>query len=224
MIINKIIIDLEFNNLNDLEINQIKLKNMTNGKTICQNFKTKRKQCASSIVCCGGHIIGKNYFNEREFIKMLKTIGGSINDAFYGFSIKSDKESLSQYNIILNNYVDIQESIMLSKYEKALCLEGRSLEAVYYILNKQLPNITNHNGEEELTVIENIYVKNLKLRHKKFLKYYPWGRFAGTPLKDFVVDYRRQADGYRFNNEDLLSASLDYYIEEDDYFDDYFND
>ena len=46
------------------------------------------------------------------------------------------------------------------------------------------------------------------------------------PLDLYVDDNRRRADGYRYNNNDILAISLDYYINQAEtcFFDDEFAD
>lgn len=66
---------------------------------------------------------------------------------------------------------------------------------------------------DELIMIQSLYnfVKNIDL--KKRLTFMPHGHCAGMPIADYVIDYRRQADGYRFNNSDILADSLTYWID-----------
>ena len=45
----------------------------------------------------------------------------------------------------------------------------------------------------------------------------PWGDYAGVPICEYVKEERRRADGYRFNNNDLLATSMDYWIEYNEY-------
>ena len=96
----KIIIDLEFNGLPryhfDPEITQVKMKNLTNGKSVCHNFKTLKKGFGRGYY---GLIKGDKLFSKKEFAKLLETIGASDKDAFYGFSIETDKEVLASYDI-----------------------------------------------------------------------------------------------------------------------------
>lgn len=113
---NKIIIDFESNGLPrynfEPEIAQVKMKNLTNGKSVCQNFKTHNKGFGRGYY---GLISGEKYFSRKEFVELLEIINASEQDAFYGFSIETDKELLCSYNINLSTYVDIQEQLMLKK-------------------------------------------------------------------------------------------------------------
>ena len=207
-----IIIDFEFNGLPRYgfmpEITQVKMKNLTNGNAVCQNFKTHKKGFGQGYY---GLIKGDKLFSQKEFYKLLKTIGASDKDAFYGFSIKTDKELLSSYNICLSTYVDIQEHLMLKKkYERPMAMGGRSLEFCYYLVTKEVVTV-DHNSSDELALIEKLFFAT-RGKKQKHLTVYPWGPEAGMPLDLYVDDNRRRADGYRYNNNDILAISLDYYI------------
>lgn len=211
-----IIIDFEFNGLPRYnftpEINQVKMKNLTNGKTVCQNFKTHNKGCGRAYY---GLIKGDKMFSQKEFEKLLNTIGASDKDAFYGFSIKTDKELLSSYGIDLSTYVDIQEQLMLKKkFERPMAMGGRSLEFCYYLVTKEVVTV-DHNSADELALIEKLFCAT-RGKKQKYLTVYPWGPEAGMPLDLYVDDNRRRADGYRYNNNDILAISLNHYIAEEE--------
>ena len=159
-------------------------------------------------------------------MKLLAKIGASEKDTFYGFSIKTDKELLSSYNICLSTYVDIQEQLMLKKkYEHPMAMGGRSLEFCYYLVTKEAVTV-DHNSADELTLIEKLFYAT-RGKKNKYLTVYPWGPGAGMPLDLYVDDNRRRADGYRYNNNDILAKSLDYYIDQAESswsFDDEFTD
>lgn len=213
----KIIIDFEFNGLPRYnfipEINQVKMKNLTNGKTVCKNFKTRRKGEGREFY--GIIKGGTSFFNKKEFEKLLETINASDKDAFYGFSIKTDKELLSSYNIKLSTYVDIQEQLMLKKkFEHKIAMGGRSLEFCYFLVTKEVVTV-DHNSIDELAFIEKLFYAT-RGKKQKYLTVYPWGPEAGMPLELYIDDNRRRADGYRYNNNDILAMSLDFYIEEEE--------
>lgn len=212
----KIIIDFEFNGLPRYgfmpEITQVKMKNLTNGKSVCQNFKTHNKGFGRGYY---GLIKGNKLFSQAEFYKLLEAIGASDKDAFYGFSIKTDKELLSSYNICLSTYVDIQEHLMLKKkYERPMAMGGRSLEFCYYLVTKEVVTV-DHNSSDELALIERLFYAT-RGKKQKHLTVYPWGPEAGMPLDLYVDDNRRRADGYRYNNNDILAISLNHYIAEEE--------
>lgn len=213
---NNIIIDLEFNGLYRYdfipEITQVKMKNLTNGKTICKNFQTKNSGFAREFYKTPK---GEIFFTSKEFYMMLNEIKASYDDNFYGFSIETDKKVLSQYGIYLKNYSDISWELRLTKeYEKELAYAGSSLECCYYLATKKVVE-KDHSDEGELSLIEMLYYEAFyntkKIDH---LTIYPWGEMAGMPLKEYCIDYRRKADGYRFNNNNALASALDYYCEE----------
>ena len=213
---NKIIIDFEFNGLPrynfEPEITQVKMKNLTNGKSVCQNFKTHNKGFGRGYY---GLLTGEEYFSRKEFVELLETIDASEQDAFYGFSIETDKELLCSYDINLSAYVDIQEQLMLKKkYEVPMAMGGRSLEFCYYLVTKEVVTV-DHNTADELALIERLFYAT-RGKKQKYLTVYPWGEEAGMPLEDYIDDNRRRADGYRYNNNNILSKSLDHYIEREE--------
>lgn len=213
---NKIIIDFEFNGLPrynfEPEITQVKMKNLTNGNAVCQNFKTHNKGFGQGYY---GLIKGDKLFSQKEFYKLLKTIGASDKDAFYGFSIETDRELLLSYDIHLSTYVDIQGQLMLKKkYEHQMAMGGRSLEFCYYLVTKEVVTV-DHNSADELALIERLFYAT-RGKKQKYLTVYPWGEEAGMPLEDYIYDNRRRADGYRYNNNNILSKSLDHYIEREE--------
>ena len=221
-----IIIDFEFNGLPRYnftpEITQVKMKNLTNGKSVCQNFKTHNKGFGRGYY---GLIKGNKLFSQAEFYKLLDAIDASEKDAFYGFSIKTDKELLSSYHIKLSTYIDIQEHLMLKKkYERPMAMGGRSLEFCYYLVTKEVATV-DHNTADELALIERLFYAT-RGKKNKHLTVYPWGQEAGMPLDLYVDDNRRRADGYRYNNNDILATSLDYYINQAEtcFFNDEFTD
>ncbi len=212
----KIIIDFEFNGLPRYgfqpEITQVKMKNLTNGNAVCQNFKTHNKGFGQGYY---GLIKGDKLFSQKEFYKLLKTIGASDKDAFYGFSIETDRELLLSYDIHLSTYVDIQGQLMLKKkYELPMAMGGRSLEFCYYLVTKEVVTV-DHNSADELALIERLFYAT-RGKKQKYLTVYPWGPEAGMPLEDYIDDNRRRADGYRYNNDNILSKSLDHYIEREE--------
>lgn len=214
-----LIIDFEFNGLPrynfDPEISQIKIYNTETSVSVVKNFRTRNKATIGSLLVTGP-IKGKNFFSKEEFLKVIKAVTNKpleqIN--FVGFSNKTDREILSQYDIDIS-FIDIQEILMRSKYEKLLAHNGRSMETCYAIIFKEFIS-PSHNGEEELIPLIKMWEVAKNLRKKKFLTVYPWGQEAGMPLDIYCEENRRRADGYRYNNNDILSSSLDYYCEEID--------
>lgn len=211
---NKILIDLEFNGLPRYdfipEISQVKMLNLTNSKSICYNYDTMVKRSEFY-----GNIQAKknDFFNKNKFLDLLKEINASLNDAFYGFSIKTDRMLLNHQDIYLKKYLDIQERLMLhKKYEKIMAYEGRSLEFCYFMVTGKKASCS-HNDFSEMEVIKTVYEAAYKGRVMPLLTIFPWGDRAGQPLEEYVQENRRRADGYRYNNFDLLATSLDYYCD-----------
>ncbi len=60
----------------------------------------------------------------------------------------------------------------------------------------------------EIDAIRVLFDRSLTLTLKPTLTVMPFGFCRGMPLSQYVRQYRRQADGYRFNNADLLAAAL----------------
>lgn len=223
---NDILIDFEFTGLptklHKPEICQMLIKNITNGKSCIKNFKTVVPMTASAIVCCGGDPTkdATEYFDLNMFIDTLEDVGASMVDSFWGFGIKTDKNVLRDYDIRLPHYYDIQELLQRSDKEFSIALGGRSLEACYYIVTGNIMN-TAHGTTDELDAIEALYQYIDKYLEDNeistYLEYMPWGDYAGVPIRRYVEEERRRADGYRFNNSDLLAASMDYWIEYNEY-------
>lgn len=223
---NVVIIDFEFTGLptknHAPEICQMLVKNITNGESIIKNFKTVVPMTASAIVCCGGDPTkdAEGMFSFEEFVKVLSEVGASLTDDFHGFGIKTDKNILRDYGIRLSHYYDIQEMLQRSDKEFSIALGGRSLEACYYIITGKIMN-SAHGTTAELDAIEALYQYIDKYLEDNelstYLEYMPWGEYAGVPIRKYVEEERRRADGYRFNNNDLLAVSMDYWIEYNEY-------
>ncbi len=241
----KAILDLEFNGLPNYifktEICQVLLRNLENGKTVIRNFKTNTPMTAGALVCCGGNdwsTKGEVLFSKEEFEKLLAEVGFTPEDniVFFGFGTKTDREILQSYSIHLRDYynwintpkyqiVDLQELCRLQEELEKDMIGSASLEAVHYLIYKEIKTPV-HGTEEELDLIHDIYNYLLICRQDKWLsyreslKYVPWGQYAGMDIYEYVFYYRRQADGYRYNNNDIYARSLNMVIveqEDDDY-------
>lgn len=89
------------------------------------------------------------------------------------------------------------------------------MEAAYYLLTGQLPKLRSHYDEREIDLIYRIYQETRKfdpVEQNKYLTLMPWGHCAGMPIAQYIASYRKHADGYRHNNDDLLARSLTRYI------------
>lgn len=213
------IIDIEFTGLDktfitDNEIIQVKLINTTNGKAILRNFNSKKPLSAHTQL---EHRVTKYidcpYFSDSEFNNMLNEIELEIgNTKFFGFGTAMDIKMLSKYGINIQ-IEDIQTKLQRSKFAYRMATEGSSLEATYLIVTGKYPDNINHASIDELNIIYELYkeVKKIKKLHR-YMKYVPFGHCAGMKIYDYVGDYRRAADGYRYNNNDEFAKALDYYI------------
>lgn len=209
------IIDFEFNGLPRYEfvpeITQAKIKNLTTGKTVCQNYISVNPGFLRGFY--GENTNGaETIFSKEEFEKLLNLVGASYEDTFIGFSTKTDKQLLENYGIVLEEYKDCQEALMLTEHEAEMAYGGRSLEACYYIVTGEVVTDNLHNSAEELDLIEAIYNASTEdKRNKKFLTMVPYGPDAGMPIIDYCIYNRNRVDGYRYNNEDVYASSLDFY-------------
>lgn len=216
------IIDFEFNGLPAYnfkpEIIQAKLMNFKTGECFVENYSSRKTITAGAKVClgmspCENVLPDTNgYFTKGKFVKLLKKANCSITkDTFYGFSIKTDVKILASYGITIDNYIDLQNAIRLTRYEKQIALEGSSLEAVCHITGCYDARFISHSSVMELQAISNLYTLNATIKHKQRLTLMPWGESAGMPIEKYCKENRRRADGYRYNNADILAEAFNYY-------------
>ena len=219
-----IIIDFEFTGLPNHavspEIVQVLAMNVDNGKSTKVDFKSFKPMTAGALICCGGYDPNKyatNYFTSCALYEILKNgIDAKPDDHYFGFNIATDSAVLRDYGVVFENYTDLVELCMLSDIEYRMAVEGRSLECVYYFITGQIPH-ADHGTFDELNMIKTIYDyvvdKNgiIKPVHG-FLSYVPWGEHAGMEIREYVERYRRRADGYRFNNDNLFAKALSFEI------------
>lgn len=216
----EVIIDLEFTGLDnsfisDNEIIQMKAMNMVSGKVICHNYTSKKNISAYGQLA---HKVKKYKgakFSKELFHFNMELLGISMQTAvvFYGFGVQQDCLMLGKYGIRIP-IIDVREMLQLSKFEQRLATEGSGLESSYLIVTGDYPDLQNHDGLEELSKIADIFKIAKKLKKKKHLTIMPHGHCSGMPLKQYISNYRRAADGYRFNNSDILSDSMNKIIDE----------
>ncbi len=210
----QIIIDFEFTGLDnnfitDNEIVQMKGKCLDTGVSICAVFNSKIPSGAGAYL---KHRIGKvdnPLFSRNEFYSNIGTlldVGEGCD--LIGYSIKRDIAMLKKYEIANYPNIDILDILCTSKYEEQLARQGRAMETAYYIVTGKLPNLKDHGGIQEIELIEEMYLAVKDEPRNEFMKFVPYGPYAGMPINDFIMENRRMADGYRFNNEDLYSRSL----------------
>ncbi len=218
----EIIIDLEFTGLDnsyikDNEIIQLKMINCKNDRSYTANFRSLKKisaypRLSHKVTRYKGSTFCKDFFNHGlEFL----LIDQKSEPEFYGFGVQQDILMLNKYGIKLN-IIDIREMLQLTKHEATLATEGSGLEAAYLIVTGKHPELKNHDGIDELKIIKELFLAARKLRKKEYLTVMPHGHCAGMPLKEYISGYRRAADGYRYNNFDILSKSLSNIIEEEE--------
>lgn len=214
-----ILIDFEFTGLDntftkDNEIIQMKALNIDTGNHICMGYSSRKPLGATAISYGLMKTYGSRFSASRMQEHLAKISEGNVIN-FYGYGISQDVLMLQKYDIKFSHtsYVDLREELQLSKHEERLATEGSKLEAAYYIVTGTLPSLHTHNGVEELFLMKDIYLECKKIRKKKYLTIMPHGHCAGMPISQYVSEYRRAADGYRYNNNDLLAATLNNYIQ-----------
>lgn len=216
---NKILIDLEFTGLDnsyikDNEIIQLKMKNLTNGKTFIQNYGSKKELSAHCQLTHKVKRYDNELFSEMCFIEAMTKLNADFNDEYIGFGVSKDLEMLRKYGISIYQITDIRDMFQRTEYEYRMATEGSGLEEMYFIATGRCPDLPDHTGMEELCVIEELYRIVTVLDQKEWLTVMPFGHCSGMPISDYIEDYRRNADGYRYNNSDFLAVSMDHYIEE----------
>lgn len=230
----KVLIDFEFSGLDnsyitDNEIVQMKFRYLGNDSNHdhtprSYDFSSKKKIGAYGAILLQAVRYQTFKFTKERFLKWLSvpnfktnvmplTEQDLDNFEFYGFSPQQDILMLKKYGINIK-ITDIREWIQLSKHEVRLATEGSSLECCYYIVCEKFPNLQSHDGEAEIELMFELFLKASKLKKKKYLTVMPFGFAASMPILEYIQLHRRQADGYRWNNNDLLSRSITNAIEE----------
>jgi len=191
----------------------------------CWTHKTNRENSIGSFLVNGitkdmqtSDVFSNKWFNET--LTELGVIKQNNSDRktkikLFGFGIKQDKVMLKKYNVDVSEivYTDIQELLGLSEeHEQDMVENGRSLETCHAIVTGN-PSQCDHHGTDELDWISDIGQEILRVKPlKEHYKFMPWGRFRGMPLSDYVSKNRRAADGYRYNNNDVLANSMNHEI------------
>lgn len=209
-----VLLDFEFTGLDsdyitDNEIIQAKAMVVESGKVACKNFGSKIPLSAHVQLTHGVTVYkGKSKFTQAAFNGLLRSLGGGGTDAeFWGWGVEQDKKMLKKYGIEIE-IKDVQERFRLSEeFEVRLAREGAGLEEVYFLATGKKPQV-NHDGVSELDAIKTLFDISLTLTPRPTLTVMPFGFCRGMPITEYVQQYRRQADGYRFHNSDVLAASL----------------
>ena len=235
--VKNILIDLEFTGLDnsyvqDNEIVQLKLMDADTGDGICIDFRAAKPVSLYHRLHCGreGEYPGEALFTPAAFDTALEQIGVTPESErrYFGYGVSTDTAMLKKYGVKIE-IVDLQERIRLNpEYEQQMAVGGSSMEAAYLLLTGKRPPLDTHFGLGELDLIREIYRKVMAFTDcNTLLSVMPYGHSAGMPIDEYVAEYRRAADGYRFNNSDLLAKSLTariparvFHHEDEDDFDD----
>ena len=219
------LIDLEFTGLDnsvvsDNEIIQVKILNVHNKKSVIKNFNSKKILSAYTQL---EHKVARyddcTFFSLDELVGMLNEIDLSIDSDFWGFGVEMDKNMLGKYgiNITIN---DIRTHYQCSEFAFRMATEGSGLEPTYLIVTGEYPPQATHADFSEMILIERLFEEMKKHEADTYMSIVPFGHCSGMRIYDYVQEYRRQADGYRYNNSDSFAYSLDAAIEELEYVED----
>jgi len=102
-----------------------------------------------------------------------------------------------------------------------MATEGSGLEETYFIVTGEYPPTATHADFSEMFLIERLFEKMKEYEADEYMSIVPFGHCSGMPITDYVQIYRRQADGYRYNNSDEFSLSLTNAIDELEYSSDF---
>lgn len=221
------LIDFEFTGLDsdfitNNEIIQVKVRHLGTGKSVLRNFRSDQPLTAHVRLSHKVERYPGGKFSSEELTAVLTEAGCNAATEFWGWSISEDVKMLKKYDIEMR-IADIQERLRLTEeFETRMAVEGSGLEAVYLLATEAIVTI-DHAGTDELDVIHKLYDVAQALIPRKHLTIMPYGFARGMKIGDYIARHRRQADGYRFNNSDLLAASLtaaisarEYYFDDDE--------
>lgn len=214
----RILIDIEFTGLDnsyisDNEIIQLKMKNMNNGKIFIKNYGSNKELTAHVQLEHGVKKYNEPLFNYLEFEYAITSINAEFSDIYIGFGVQKDIEMLKKYEIPIENIIDIREILQRSKHEVRIATEGSGLEEIYLIATGKSPSLISHSSFDELLLIEELFHIAMTIEKNEFLSVMPHGHCAGMPISQYIEQYRRAADGYRYNNSDILSESISHWID-----------
>lgn len=218
-VVNNIIIDFEFTGLDndfvlDNEIIQAKAINSLNGKSFCKNYHSKKELCAYSFLSHKVKRYTGDLFSLSDFMLQIESI---LDDKckeikYFGFGVSQDLKMLAKYKVHIS-INDIREMLQRSKFDSKIATEGSGLESVYYIVTGKVAELNSHDGVNEVHIIKELYDAACNEPLSEYINIMPHGFCSGMPISKYVSEYRRQSDGYRYNNNDILSKSLSKEIE-----------
>ena len=223
------LIDLEFTGLDnsiidDNEIIQIKILNINNKKSIIKNFNSKKELSAyTQLEHRTVRYEDCPLFSLDELVGMLAHIDLSIDSDFWGFGVEQDIKMLTKYgwHITIN---DIRTHFQRTEFAYRMATEGSGLEPTYLIVTGEYPPKASHSDFSEMILIEKLFEKMKEYNADTYMSVVPFGHCSGMLISDYVQEYRRQSDGYRYNNSDAFASALDAAIEELEYVEDDFDD
>jgi len=219
------LIDIEFTGLDnsvvsDNEIIQVKILNVHNKKSVIKNFNSKKTLSAYTQL---EHKVERYndcpFFSLDELIGILNEIELSIDAEFWGFGVDQDLKMLGKYgiNITIN---DIRTHFQCSEFAFRMATEGSGLEPTYLIVTGEYPPKASHADFSEMFLIERLFEEMKEHEADTYMSIVPFGHCSGMSIFDYVQEYRRQSDGYRYNNSDSFAYTLDAAIEALEYIED----
>lgn len=219
------LIDLEFTGLDnsfisDNEIIQVKILNVHNKKSVIKNFNSKKELSAyTQLEHRTVRYEDCPLFSLDELVAMLDKIDLSIDSNFWGFGVDQDINMLGKYDchITIN---DIRTHFQCTEFAYRMATEGSGLEPTYFIVTGEYPPTASHADFSEMILIEKLFEKMKEYNADTYMSVVPFGHCSGMRISDYVQEYRRQSDGYRYNNSDSFAYSLDAAIEELEYIED----
>jgi hypothetical protein len=162
-------------------------------------------------------------FSLDELVEMLTQIDLSIDANFWGFGVDQDMKMLAKYGWYIS-IKDIRTHFQKTKFAYRMATEGSGLEPTYLIVTGEYPPTVSHADFSEMSLIETLFEKMKEHKADIYMSVVPFGHCSGMSISDYVLEYRRQSDGYRYNNSDTFASSLDNAIEELEYGEDDFED
>ena len=223
------LIDLEFTGLDnsiidDNEIIQVKILNFNNKKSIIKNFNSKKELSAyTQLEHRTVRYEDCPLFSLDELVGMLTHIDLSIDSDFWGFGVEQDIKMLAKYgwHITIN---DIRTHFQKTEFAYRMATGGSRLEPTYLIVTSEYPPTASHADFSEMILIEKLFEKMKEYEADTYMSVVPFGHCSGMLISDYVQEYRRQSDGYRYNNSDAFASALSNAIEQLEYADDDFDD
>ena len=223
------LIDLEFTGLDnsiidDNEVIQVKILNINNKKSIIKSFNSKKELSAyTQLEHRTVRYKDCPLFSLDELMVMLAHIDLSIDSDFWGFGVEQDMKMLAKYgwNVSIQ---DIRAHFQRTEFAYRMATEGSGLEPTYLIVTGEYPPKASHADFSEMILIEKLFEKMKEYDADTYMSVVSFGHCSGMLISDYVQEYRRQSDGYRYNNSDAFASALNAVIEELEYVEDDFDD